>query len=136
MIEPYLISYLTSDSAIAARIGSGSPVTYRIYPEILPQKTGGAEVPAITFSRISSQHPETLDGSADLSFGQFQLSCWAPTQKAAAELAACVRMRLQGVGGLEFQKAGISDERSDYEPDTLLYRQDIDFQIAYAESSP
>lgn len=137
MIEPFLVSYLLADSGIAARIGaSGSPVTGRIYPEILPQTTGGAVTPGITFTRLSSQHPELLDGNTDLAFAQFQMSCWATTAKAAAELAALVRKRLQGVLDLEFQKAGVIDERSDYEPDTMLYRQDIDFQIAYAESSP
>ena len=133
MIEPSLISYIVADAAIAARIGSGSPPVYRLHPEMLPQNT---VLPAITFTRISSQHPELLDGSTDLSFAQFQASCWASTAKAAAELASLLRMRLQGVYDSGFQKVSIDDERSDYEPDTLLYRQDIDFTIAYSESSP
>jgi hypothetical protein len=133
VIEPSLISYLAADSAISARIASGSPLVARIFPEILPQNT---ILPAITFTRIGSQHPEQLAGDPDLSFAQFQVSCWAATAKLAAEVAACVRIRMQGVGGTDFQKVSIDDERSDYEPDTLLYRQDVDFTIAYAESSP
>jgi hypothetical protein len=133
MIEPNLISYLQEDSSIAARISSGSPVIYRIYPEILPQEP---ILPALTYTRISSRHGELLNGDADLSFGLFQISAWAGTAKGASELAALVRVRMQGLGGTNFEKAGILDERSDYEPDTQLYRQDIDVQIAYAESSP
>lgn len=133
MIEPSLIAYLVADTAIAARISSGSPVVSRIYPELMPQEP---TFPLITFTRTSSQHPEVLEGFPDLALGHFQASCWAHTSKAAAELAAVVRMRMQGVGGTNFQKVSVDDERSDYEPDTLLYRQDIDFTIAYAESSP
>lgn len=137
MIEPLLIAYLLDDPGIASRTGaSGSPATGRIYAEILPQTVGGVAQTSITWSRISSQHPELLSGDPDLSSAQFQISCWATTPKAAAELAALVRIRMQGIGGVEFQKASIDDERSDYEADTMLYRQDVDFSIAYAESSP
>ena len=127
MIEPDLVAYLLADNAIVARIVD------RIYPETLGQDPA---LPAITYTRINSQHAELLSGDPDLSFGSFQISCWAEPPSAAAELAALVRTRMQGLGGTNFEKAGIEDERSDYEPDTKLYRQDIDCRIAYAVSGP
>lgn len=134
MIEPSLRSYLLNSSpadpsaeAIVARIED------RIYREVLPQN---AVLPALTYTRVSSTHDELLDGGSNISFGYFQISCWALDPDAATELAALVRTRMQGLGGLNFEKAGIEDERSDYEPETQLYRQDVDCRIAYAESVP
>lgn len=134
MVEINLISYLLNASPADAtvdelveRIGS------RVYPEVLAPETC---LPAITYTRISSTHDELLDGGTDLKFGTFQFTCWATTALAAWELASLVRTRLTGIGGDGFQKAGILDERSDYESDTKLYRSDVDIRIAYAESSP
>ena len=93
-------------------------------------------LPAMTYTRVSSEHEELLDGNPDLIFGLIQISCWAETAKEAQELGALVRVRMQGVGGTNFQKAGVENERSDYEDDTKLYRQDVDCQIAYAASDP
>lgn len=133
LVETYLLEYLKADSEITERVGHGSPVSYRIFPETLPPETC---FPAITYTRISSTHDELLDGGTDLAFGTFQFSCWSPNVTAARELAAVLIARMIGLGGDGFQKAGILDERSDYEPDTKLYRTDVDIRIGYAESSP
>jgi hypothetical protein len=129
LIETDLVYYLLSDSSILSMVGtSASPVVARIYPENVKQ---GSSFPALTYTRLSSSHNELLEGTTGLSFASFQVSCWATTPKIAAQLADLVRTRMLGIGGVNFQKAGIEDERSEYEPDTQLYRQDIDFTIAF-----
>jgi hypothetical protein len=133
LVETFLLDYLLDDPEIAARIGHGSPVKYALYPEVLKDETC---FPAITYTRISSTHDELLDGGSDLAFGTFQFSCWSLSAMATWELAAVLRARMIGLGGNGFQKAGILDERSDYEPDTKLYRTDVDIRIGYSESSP
>src|SRR3990167_10750863 len=105
MIEPDLVSYLLADNAIVARIVD------RIYPETLGQDPA---LPAITYTRINSQHAELLSGDPDLSFGSFQISCWAETPSAAAELAGLVRARVQGLRGPHLVKAGHEKQRSHY----------------------
>lgn len=129
MTETDLVYYLLTDSGILSLIGSSSsPVVARIYPENIKQ---GSTFPALTYTRISNPHGELLDGNPDLAFAVFQIGCWATTPKVAAQLADLVEARMLGIGGENFQKAGIEDRRSDYEPDTQLYRQDVDCRIAF-----
>lgn len=133
MLIQYLVEdYLLADQQIAARIGT------RIEP--LPL-TDLCEFPALTLTLISAEYPEVLDGTTSLAFADFQVSCWAETTRGARELGSLVRRRMLGISDqavVGFQKAEILDERDDDSPDLDLnaFRYDVDFRVAFAESSP
>lgn len=133
MLIHYLVQdYLAADPQIAARIGT------RIEP--LPL-TKVCEYPALTLTQITAEYPELLDGTTSLAFAEFQVSCWATTTLLARELGALVRRRMLGISDQDavgFQKAEILDERDDDSPDLELnaFRYDVDFRVAFAESSP
>lgn len=133
MLIQYLVEdYLLADQQIAAIIGT------RIEP--LPL-TDVCEFPALTLTLISAEYPEVLDGTTSLAFADFQVSCWAETTRGARELGSLVRRRMLGISDqavVGFQKAEILDERDDDSPDLDLnaFRYDVDFRVAFAESSP
>jgi hypothetical protein len=132
LIQNLVEDYLLADAQIAVRIGT------RIEPLPLTEQ---CIFPAMTLTMVSSVYPELLDGTTSLAFADFQVSCWAATVGAARELAALVRRRMLGISDAElvgFQKAEILDERDDDSPDLDLnaYRSDVDFRVAFAESSP
>jgi len=132
LIQYSVEDYLLADSQIAARIGT------RIEP--LPL-TEACTFPAMTLTLISAEYPELLDGGTSLAYANFQASCWAATVLAARELGALVRRRMLGISdqaAVGFQKAEILDERDDDSPDLDLnvFRYDVDFRVAFAESSP
>lgn len=121
--------YLLADNAIADLIGT------RLEAGFLSHS---CTLPAITYTMVSAENPELLDGNTDLATATFQFTCWAATLTGARELGALVRMRMLGIGGYAFQKAGVVDERDDPSPDPNInaFRYDVDAQVAYAESSP
>lgn len=133
LIQYAVEDYLLADSQIAARIGT------QIEPLPLTEQ---CSLPALTLTQIGgSEYPECLDGTTSLAFASFQCSCWASTVLAARELGSLVRRRMLGISDQDvwgFQKAEILDERDDDSPDLDLnaFRYDVDFRLAFAESSP
>lgn len=93
-IDTALRSYLMGDAAIAAL------VVGRVYPLRLPQpKTGRTELPAITYTRISTVRHGQLRGRASLARPRFQVDAWAYKPDDAAALGALCRERLEGFVG-------------------------------------
>lgn len=132
LIQDLVSDYLLADAQIAARIGA------RIEPLPLTEQ---CTFPAMTLIMLPALYPELLDGSTDLAFAVFQVSCWAATVQESRELAALVRRRMLGISDPDlvgFQKAGDVEERDDDNPDLDLhaYRSDVDFRVAFSESSP
>lgn len=132
LIQYAVEDYLLADSQIAARIGT------QIEPLPLTEQ---CSLPALTLTMIGAEYPECLDGTTSLAYAEFQCSCWAGTVLAARELGSLVRRRMLGISDQDsvgFQKAEILDERDDDSPDLDLnaFRYDVDFRVAFAESSP
>lgn len=127
MVESDLRTYLLADAGIAALITSGT-LPARLFADVMPQNS---PVPSIVYQRITSEHPEQADGTADLKNALFQISIYATTRRAAEELAELIIVRMLGMGGSGFQKGGVEDERSSYENDTKFFRQDVDFRVFY-----
>lgn len=126
MIDADFVTYLIDADGSD---GVYSLVGDRVYAEQLPQNP---TLPAISYTRVYTSHPEEMDGGADLAGALIQVSCWAASKKEAAQVAALVIARMTGRGGNGFQKAGIEDERSSKEGPEL-YRRDVDVRIAYIE---
>lgn len=68
----------------------------RIYPALAPQ---GADLPHVVYQLVSGGHRHTLGGGAGHAAPRFQVTCWAATYTAAAELGELARLRLQGYSG-------------------------------------
>ena len=111
----------------------------RVYPKVIPQD---ADLPAITYQRISSPRVRSHDGPSGLVFGRFQINAWAATWDAAAALAAEIQTALDnGIGTwdtTDVQMCDLDDE-GDLEPVALegasSFRHGIrqDYAIHYAE---
>ena len=71
-VEAALIARLNSYAPLTALVGSGAAA--RIYPEWLPQKTN---FPAVAMARRGDERFEVMGQSVDVTFTQFQFSCFA-----------------------------------------------------------
>lgn len=84
-IETALVSMLTSDADVNAKVGS------RIFPVFVPK---GQTLPAITYQEISGIRDSHMKGSSGLVQARYQINCWTKTYRAARELADLVRIAL------------------------------------------
>ena len=89
-LETALRTYTLADAAVAALAGT------RMYSRSLPQTP---TLPAIVYQRIDTRRLHDMDGPDGLPRPRIQLTCWATTPAAAAELAAATRERLDGFRG-------------------------------------
>jgi hypothetical protein len=117
-----LYGILSADAAVAALISD------RVYPKTAPQ---GTPRPYLVFHKTFRRPLQTLTGSS-LSRGLWQLDAWADDPDEAGAVGAAVEAVLDGFGG----DAGgrslrimLDNDSDDYEPDTSLYRQSLDFVI-------
>ena len=90
VIEEALVAILQADATVSGLVND------RIYPLVAPV---GAELPAITYQRISGVRMETLQGPTGLAAPRFQFSCLANTYSQAKSLANAVRQALDGYSG-------------------------------------
>lgn len=74
----------------------GPAVQGRVYPVHLPQAPGS---PSIAFQKLNSPRDHTHDGPSGLAWPRFGLVMMATTPTAAEELAAKVRLALDGFAG-------------------------------------
>ena len=87
-IEDGIFSHLKSFPAITNLVGSD------IYIRILSQNTN---YPAISFSRISSSHVQSMDGPSELGPARIQINCWSSqSPDEALQLAENVRRAMDG----------------------------------------
>jgi len=128
-IEEELYDYLSVYAGLAALVGT------RIYRDRFPDNV---VKPAIKYQRIDTQREYSHQGYSGLARPLFQFSCFGESQPATKAAIDQVRIALQGyagtMGNVLVQGAIVVDERSDYEPDTRLFRYDIDVQIPHDET--
>lgn len=89
----------------------------RIYPLVLPQNP---TFPAIVYQRISSLDTSDIEGKESLDMGRFQIKVFAKTYKESVDIAELVKTAMQGKGNKVMHL-------DDYEADTLLYSQHLDY---------
>lgn len=89
-LETALRAYVLADPAIAAAVGQ------RMYPRRLPQ---GPTLPALVYLRVDTRREHDMDGPDGLPRPRVQVTAWAANVQAATELAALVRVRLDGYRG-------------------------------------
>ena len=89
-LETAMRAYVLADAAIAAVVGQ------RMYPRGLPQ---GPTLPALVYLRVDTRREHDMDGPDGLPRPRVQVTAWAANVQAATELAALVRVRLDGYRG-------------------------------------
>jgi len=95
-------------------------VSVRVFPLVAPQDT---VLPYITFQRISSLDTGTMDGTESLDMGRFQIKVFAKTYKESVIIAEAVKTAMSGKGNKAMHM-------EDYEPETLLHVQLLDYILS------
>lgn len=131
-INEALYGYLSGYAGLVALIAT------RAYSLVAPQNV---TKPYVRFQRIDTPREYSHQGYSGLAHPRFQFSVFAETPESAKAVVDQVRTALQGYvgtmggsGGVTVQAAMVVDERDNYEPDTKLYREDIDVILWHAET--
>lgn len=114
-IEADLVAHLKADSAISNLVGA------RIYPLIAPQNVTD---PYITYQVVSDNSNQCMSGESYQNDTRFQLDCWSTKYSEVKAIKEAVLSALIG-----FKSSNNISNMDDYEPDTKLYKQLIDFKL-------
>ena len=133
-LDAALFAFLKGTTAVANQVvnAGASPLTYRIFPNRIPQ---GEIRPAIRFARISTVRPQGLDGPSAYLQTRFQLDAWATTDAACRALADAVVAAIDGhrgtFGPVNIQHAYIEDVGAlpDFDPEEQGNRITMDLVI-------
>lgn len=130
-LEEALYTYLSTYAGLIALTST------RIYPEEKPQ---GCTMPAVIFSRISTNREYTMGLTQELSSPRFQITAYSDTHKGMLDVKAQLRTALLGysgtmggAGGVTVQTIVLDDENTGYEDETKQYYCDMDFIIWHLE---
>lgn len=118
-----LVALLTSESTVSALVGS------RVYVNKAPQavySSNGTRTPKlaphVVITEMGTEENESLDGSGELRFMEFDIDCKADRSVDAEGVANAVRLFLQNYTGPagEYTVAAlhVQDEIDGYEPPT------------------
>jgi len=114
-IESDLYAHLKNDSGVSALIGT------RIYPLMAPQNVID---PYITYQVVNDNSKQCIGGSVYQNDTRFQVDCWSKKYSEVKAIKEAVESALIG-----FKSSYAISNMDDYEPDTKLYRQLIDFKL-------
>jgi hypothetical protein len=102
-------------------------VAGRCYPDVAPN---GAGRPYIVFQQVGGTATNFIEGTMpSLRNARIQVSCWATTRVAAANLARSAEEAM--VTNTTVRAFVIGAMVADYEAETLLYGTRQDFSLAY-----
>jgi len=90
MIEQALYTLITSDSTIAALIGT------RLFPAQIPQ---GQQLPAVVYLQDIGKRIHTMAGAVGLVNSEYTITCYAESYSKARELSEAIRKHLIGYSG-------------------------------------
>lgn len=115
MIESDLVAHLKADETLISLIGT------RIFPLMAPQNVAK---PYITYQVISDNSNQCMEGGIYQNDVRFQLDCWSTKYSEVKSIKTAVISAILG-----FKSSNSINTIDDYESDTLLYRQMIDFKL-------
>jgi hypothetical protein len=133
-LKEVLYPVLLNDGGISAIVDT------RIYPGRLPE---GADLPAISFFRVSTQRMYTHDQYDDpnqsaWAVARVQINCFAKTEEGADALGEAVLFCLSGYGstiGGEMIGSVMADNDFDvYDSDVEIFRRIMDFKVSYDDA--
>jgi hypothetical protein len=134
MIEKALFTHVTSDTVIAALIGT------RFFPNQIPQKES---LPAATYQQGKGDREHDMEGAVGMVNSEYTVICYGESYSAAKELAEAVRKRLDGysgiVGGVTIDVIMLTDELDvpEFKPGTDIlsrYGKRLTFTVWFKES--
>jgi len=114
-IESDLVTHLNDDSGVSALVGT------RIYPLMAPQSVVS---PYIVYQVINDNSKQCIGGSVYQNDTRFQIDCWSTKYSEVKAIKEAVLSALIG-----FKSSYSISNMDDYEPETKLYRQLIDFKL-------
>jgi len=114
-IESDLVAHLKNDSGVSALVGT------RIYPLMAPQNVIN---PYITYQVVNDNSNQCMGGEVYQNDTRFQLDVWSTKYSEVKAIKEAVLSALIG-----FKSSNSISNMDDYEPDTKLYRQLIDFKL-------
>ena len=132
ILEVGIATYLEGYAPLFELIGN------RVFPMKIPQ---GAEIPCLTYQRISTPRILTHDTSGatgDLVSPRVQFDAWATTQLAAKIITDVLRGGLNGktgvIGGVTIRAALAENEAPGWDEAAELYRSRSDYIIWQEEA--
>lgn len=115
MIESDLVSHLKADVALSALVGT------KIYPLLAPQNVTN---PYIVYQVINDNSNQCIEGEVYQNDTRFQIDCWSTKYSEVKAIKEAVLNSLIG-----FKSSNSISVMDDYEQETKLYRQLIDFKL-------
>ena len=115
MVESDLYFHLKNDVAVNDLVGG------RIYPKVAPQNV---KTPYLVYSEMFSQDNQCVGGNIYQTDVRFQVDCWSKKYSKVKALKKAVKDSLVG-----FKNSYAISTMDDYESQTKLYREMIDFKI-------
>lgn len=115
MIEAELYNHLKNDVALSALVGT------RIYPLVAPQDV---LKPYLIYNEILGNDKQCIDGGIYQTDTRFQIDCWSLKYSEIKQLKDLVKDAIIG-----FKSSNSITTFGDYEEDTQLYREIIDFKL-------
>jgi hypothetical protein len=139
VIDDSLFTLLKTSGVGALVAEVSSPITYRIFPLVIPQHEEGdlTQIPCLVLTRVGVSRGVTKSGTDTLANATYQIDSYATTYKVAVELADTVRGALVDYNGVvgdhEIKTANIESEFALTDPDPGLYRLMQTYSIWYVE---
>lgn len=128
MIESALWQFLVSNPGVYALVGN------RIGPMKLPRNP---KFPEVTYQVISSSRPYVHEGAAGLTTKVVQYDVWAKSYQECKSVAKALREALEGyrgtMDGVTVYAVFLLSQLDDYDQETGIYRQTMDFEVSYKE---
>lgn len=115
MIESDLYNHLKNDAGVSAL------VVTRIYPLKAPQDV---QTPYLVYNEIIGQQNQCIGGGIYQEDVRFQIDCWSMKYSEIKQLKEAVTSALIG-----FKSSYNLNTSGDYEDNTELYREIIDFKL-------
>lgn len=115
MVEADLYTHLKNSVAVSALVGT------RIYPKVAPQNVAR---PYIVYHVISDVSNQCLGGGVYQNQVRVQIDCWSEKYSEVKSMKQAVKDSLIG-----FKSSSEIYSMDDYEPETKLFRELIDFKI-------
>lgn len=135
-LETGLVAYLRASAAGTHFVNATSPLTWRIYPEWLPE---GVTYPALRYERVSTDPFVTLSGETSFRRVRIQVDVWGSTRATCRAAADAVLLALDGVtgslGGTSINYGFIEQfaPQSEIEGDREDHRVTMDFVVSLTE---
>jgi hypothetical protein len=123
-IETTLVTLITGTAGVSALIGT------RMYPRLMPDN---ATLPCVVYDEMNTRTEVRADGDTGLRVGRYKLHYWDRSYGGIKAGKAALLAAINGYQSGAVDRIEVTDMRDDYEPETMWYRQLVEFEIYYSE---